>query len=743
MTAQPAAPGRHTRAPDAEIEPEDATRLDELLFHPSAWFCIDAGNVKVAGITPGRLDQALALVGRGRVATVVGALRPEVVGVDVDGDVRGHGQLGDDAADAITTWCATRRLWHLRRPSGGGPGRWHVLVVPGVHRPALLAYIDAIRAELGLTRRRLDVRTQLRPLSAPHRTGAAPTHPDGLDEALSALQGALQPLPGQVLARRASAPATRSAPAGGPEHPLTPLPRPARDLPDVWAGYLARGRAAAGDVDTSPDRSLLELRATTALVIAGHTELSAWDAITASHAGAFTKAKSRGRRWWWTVWNRAVIDADTWLREHRGQAAQRPTAPLPATAAARRHLDDVWRTWAPRTRHTDREVMTVVLDRMDRVGATSIPVPQRDLVLDCAVTSRTTVRAALVRLQGAGLLQVLATYRPGTTDTAHTLHLPERPSTAHSGAVSLTGPSRFQPPQRPRPPLPARRALGLVAASLLEHLPAHDEPAAATLTDLVQAAGLLDDDHPTARQTRTVRAHLQALAHHQLAVVDAAGTWRRTASEPTDASDVDAIGQARQRAVAEHVHAERTEFRARFDADQRRARWQHQRARAIARCAKTARAAQRAWWGAQPPADIVRRRAQHAAVFAALDPVDQAHCKHHLAQQRAGAGEIERHRYDSWLASLSPTELDDRSMRCAVAFAVRPPLEQQQLVAAWADHRARWGLPAPRRAAAPSDLALLPERRLLARASPTTNKLVDDDLALISRTAAVEPATAS
>ena len=745
MTAQAAAPGLRSATPpgpDGMLSPSHAAAaLDGLLFQPTGWFVIDAGNVKVPGVTPGRLDQALKLVGRGRVATVVGALRPEVVGVDVDADVRGHGQLGDDAADAITTWCATRSLWCLRRPSGGGPGRWHVLVVPGVHRAALLAHIDAIRAELGLTRRRLDVRTQLRPLSAPHRTGAAPTHPDGLSDALSALHGALQPLPTRVMARRTNTPAARTAPGGGPDHPLTPLPRPARDLPDAWASYLAGGRAAAGDVDTHPDRSLLELRATTALVITGHTEPSAWAAITASHAGAFPKAKSRGRRWWWTVWNRCVIDADTWLRARRGQAAQHPTAPLPATAAARRHLDDVWRSWATRTRHTDREVMTVVLDRMDRVGATAVPIPQRDLVLDCAVSSRTTVRAALARLQTAGLLQVDQTYQPGTTDTAHTLRLPDQPSPATSGAVSVTDPSKPQPPQQPRPSLTTRRALGLPAAALLEHLPANEQAVAITLTDLGQAAGLLDDDQPTARQARTLRAHLQVLAHHRLAVVDDTGTWRRTAPQTTTtpkqdageaASDVDAVGQARQRSVAEHVHAERTDFRARLDVDMRRACWQHQRARAIARSAKATRATQRAWWGHQVPDDVLRRRAQHAEAFAALDPADQARRKHALAQQRARAGETERHRYDTWLKGLSPTELDHRSTRCAAAFAARSPLEQQQLVAAWDGHRARWNLPHPHSHHQASTTAV--EHALMARGLPTLHELVEhDQLTLISR----------
>src|SRR3954464_11065405 len=100
---------------------------------PSGWFAIDARNTKVPDVAPGTLDQALALVGTGRVAIVVGQLRPEVAGGDIDAPAG----LGGLAADALRDWCAARGLWHLLRPSGGGPGRAHLIVVPGVHCDAL------------------------------------------------------------------------------------------------------------------------------------------------------------------------------------------------------------------------------------------------------------------------------------------------------------------------------------------------------------------------------------------------------------------------------------------------------------------------------------------------------------------------------------------------------------------------------------------------------------------------------
>ncbi|RJK92531.1 hypothetical protein [Vallicoccus soli] len=856
--------------------------LDALLFAPAGWFAIDAGNRKVPGVTPGTLEQALALVGRGAVATVVGQLRPGVVGVDVDA----AGALGDTAAEALRDWCAARGLWHLLRPSGGGPGRWHLFVVPGVHDGALRAHVDALRRELRLGSRLLDVRTQLRPLSAPHRRTGAPGASCApasllLDEVLADLRRVLEPLPERVRVRReeasSSGPSRPTGPgglgqpaglsagaaagvprqrgtggaagAGGPGSALTPLPRPRRNLPAAWAAYLERGRAAAARLDPGLDRdpstrSQVELEATWALVLAGYTEPEAWAAITAAHPSAFAKARARGRRWWWTVWNRCVLDADGWLRDRRATAASsstgsagtaggagvtggtgvtvadRPARPgaagaagglLEATQRVRAALEAVWRSWPVRTRHTDVEVLTTVLERMDRVGSCAVPIPQRDLVLDCAVASRTTVRAALARLQGAGLLQVVPTYQLGTTDTAHTLALPEQfahrqhlidahqpDRTTHEAAhgtsqtsqaslekpqeqprgsaVSLTGPSRCQPPlpagcvppappASPRLPLPLRRGLGLPTCSVLRHLPPpkteqHTQAGSqvgteagtsgvhrlTSLAELAYVAGLLEPGQhgPTARQLRTLREHLRTLAAHGLATVDEHGNWHAVPWPAVDASDVvdagdirDIVGSAdapdtadcpdsaglpvrgtepavlsdraalldrvqepgqdRDAAVREQIAAERAAFRDRLDPQRRRARWQQQREAALARAAKAARARQKAWWSTLEPAERQRRRTALAEAFNALSPADQARRKQQLAEARAAAGEHEATRYTDWLNHLSPTDLTNRSTTRAAAYARRSAHEQQQLAAAWAEHRARWALPHHRR----------------------------------------------
>lgn len=696
------------------------------------------------GVVPGTLEDAARLIGRGRVASVVGRLRPEVVGVDVDA----AGEPARLAIAAITDWCRQRRLWHLVRPSGGGPDRAHVLVVSGAHRAQLEAWVDAVRAELRLKPRELDVRTQLRPLSAPHRRGSTTGPVGDLPSLLEELRAALEPLPASVLRRRratsdqqvperrspvALVPAPRGA--GGPE-PLTPMARPRRELPAAWAAYVRDGRSAAAEVDRDPgQRSQIELEATWHLVLAGHDEPSAWQVISSAHPTAFVKARSRGRRWWHWQWNRCVADADRWLA---GRRASRPRPVVDvaeadareAIAAAWARLEGPggWRSWPAKTRHTDREVMGVVLDRLARIGATAAPIPQRDLVLDCAVTSRTTIRQALARLQLVGHLMVHATYVPGTTDTAHTLALPPPPEQGGSG-VTRSDPSRCQPPQPPPLPLPLRRLLGPTRALLAASLTA--TPAAVPF--VAAAAGLCAEGRsPSPRQIRATRAHLAALAQLGLASVDESGRW--TANERLSIHVPHAVEAEARRLdddVRRRVADERQEFRTALDPEQRRHRWAASRTAALARAAKAARARQKAWWGCLSPAERDSRAVSAARDFHALPPQEQAARKHALALTRDTLGEPERARYSTWWDGLSPTELATRTDERARVFHARPAHEQRTLVAAWAEHRARWDLPRhrrPRLALRPSpghpDRTAFAEQSLLVRPSPTVDELV-------------------
>ncbi len=283
--------------------------------------------------------------------------------------------------------------------------------------------------------------------------------------------------------------------------PLTPLPRPRRELPPAWAAYLHKGRAAAAaaGLDRSPTtRSTIEYDATRQLVLAGYNAQQAWDLITAAHPTAFVKARSNGQRWWWNEWNRRVVEADAWLAQQRAErthpAAHQtsstfrggadPTVPTAAKAThaaiARAHaeLEATWRSWPAQSRHTARELMRCVLDRMTRRETTAVALPQRDVLLDTAIASRNTVAAIRDFLATrADLLQIETTPQRGesagtgdvwslpTRFTHPTQDTPPPPSKNSSRGVGTFEPTRVPPPPRrphplesPTPPPPSPRS---------------------------------------------------------------------------------------------------------------------------------------------------------------------------------------------------------------------------------------------------------------------------------------------
>jgi len=727
------------------------------------------------------LGQALGLVGQGRVASVVGTLRSEVAGVDIDSPT-----FAGEILDTLVVFCRARGLWHLVRPSGGADGRAHLLLVPGVHRDELEDLVLRLRRELGrkadpvtgrraapLGRHHVDVRRQLRPLSAPHRCKPTPLlDEDVLAGALTGLSEALQAVFPRIREARdgAATSPTRSSPtrssstrslptkpmrpaqaearaAVGLVEPLSPLPRPHQDLPAGWVAYLRAGRSAAAEagLDREPgSRSTIEYDATRAMVLAGWSEDQAWQAITAAHRGAFVKARANGRRWWWHVWNAAVTAADAWLSEHRAAAAARSTSATVVVdeevaaviARAGAELEAVWRSWPAQARHTRRELMRCVMERMRRRGATAVALPQRDVLLDAAIDSRNTVAAARDALIAAGLLEVVATHQRGSTDTADTWCLPQRfssptsppgPEDAGRG-VGRFEPSRGTPPQSSSPlPLALRRSLGLPRAHLLEA--ARALPSSVTPAVLAHAAGITTspcssfagvaapevgaETALTREQERTMRAHLQALAAHQLVAVDAHGRWKAT--EPAfviddDTTDQDPavvrakhfaleqLGRDRQVTIQRVVARERREYRAAVDPTARRHRWQAQRQQVLTRQAKVDLARQKAWWDGLDEHSRRVQTAAAAAVFAALSPTEQAQRKHQLAVRRARVGLVERDRHTAWWNGLSSQERDRRSVTRAWAYHRLPEDTRAGLAGAWSEHRARWDLPQPRRA---------------------------------------------
>ncbi|WP_380162785.1 hypothetical protein [Kineococcus sp. R86509] len=771
----------------SEIRPPDARRvapiggessgsrtllraLDEQLFTTGPWLAIDAANVAVKGVRPATLPQALSLIGQGRVASVVGTLREDVVGVDIDSPT-----FAGDILSTLQSFCTARGLWHLTRPSGGADGRAHLLLVPAVHRADFEDLVERLRRELGrkadprtgrparpLSRAHLDVRTQLRPLSAPHRCKPTPAlDEDVLAEALASLPAHLQTLSPRLRESRtasavsssASSPADRRSPRAaarstGLLEPLVPLPRPRRDLPPAWAAYLREGRSAAtaAGVDRSPTtRSTIEYDATRQLVLAGYNAQQAWDLITTAHPTAFVKARSNGQRWWWNEWNRRVSEADAWLAQQRSERTHRSTAgstahlaPTNLTDAAdsadsadpaaeasaraaheaitRAHveLEATWRSWPAQSRHTLRELMRYALDRMARCEATAVALPQRDVLLDTPIASRNTVATARDFLATrADLLRIETTPQRGeSAGTGDVWSLPVRfthpaedtsppPPASNSGGVGTFEPTRVPPPHAAPTPwraaLPLRRALGLPRVHLLEAL--HVGPTSRSVPDLAHAAGLISTALPTHDQERTVRGHLQYLSEHHLASVDAHGHW--SPLDEDDASSTAAVleqqGRRQQLSVRAVVEHERHEYRARFDADARRQRWLAERQQVLARQAKVDLSRQKAWWNELTSDARRERTVAAAAVFAVLSPAQQAARKRQLAVRRTRAGVVERDRWTAWWNGLSSDQREWRSIQRAWAYHRLPEHTQVELAGAWAEHRARWDLPRPRR----------------------------------------------
>jgi DNA-binding transcriptional ArsR family regulator len=666
------------------------TSLDGLLFEDRTWYCLDAANQRVHHQRPSTLEQAQALVGRGRVATFAGQLRPHVLAVDIDLPAK----LGAFLLEELRAWCRARGLWHLARLSGGGVGHAHLFVVPGVHREAFIEHVKAHRVERRLKKAKLDLRTGdllLRPLSAPHRKGAtARLSADLAGQALMTLREVMDLMPasparaagdaggrGTSRTRRAAPHLTPKRALELPGAPLQPIARSRRDLPKRWQVFFSEGPGAPGGPEATEDRSEMELKATFQLIITGHDESAAWSRIQQAHPQAFAKSLSRGRCWWWLLWNKAVVSADAWLsvRRSAGQRTGEVAAMGPAAHAvpsvqqqaredlrsvllgAHAALMDLWLDWPLQTRHTDRELFEVLLDRMSRKGSVSIPVPQRDLVLDCAVASRHTVRKSLDRLEQCGLVVVERTYQAGTTDSSHTVSLggaAKRPGLEGEGR----GLSRVAPPWF-HTPLAIRRSLRLPTTHLL--LVLRSSPTPRSLPALARAAGLVllspsqqaaaEEPELTPAQRRTVARHLSRLLEHDLAVAQGDGQWvasstgvslgglrGSTASQPVPAAvaALQARGEQQQEALRAAVAVERAEFRARLDRDSRRLRWQAARQVVLARQEKLAITRRKAWWNGLSSDEREQRRVVCSDAFRAL-PAAEQHQRRQLLAGRRGS----------------------------------------------------------------------------------------------------------
>jgi len=681
--------------------------LDEHLFNPDAtqWLVIDAGNEAVPKTTVPSLRDGLELVGKGRVAALVGHLRDGVGVVDVDVP----GEFGDFLAAEITDWLTRRDCWVLERPSGGAKGRWHIFFAhrdfhysSAATRTGLAAqvsdYLTGLAADVGVPRGELDLRDAVRPLSSPHRHGAITSPKGDLRQALRGLKRVLPaaPAPSPLRPRCKIKPPTTggkntsAAAATGFVVPLA-LQRWKRQLRPEWRNYLVDGQVpdgswAAGATKTrgalEVDRSLVEAACTRELVWAIGDPEMAWRIIRESHPQAMTKAKHQGYSWWLGyVWNDLVRSASEFNTnpEKPRQVEAPPAEVLDAVAVAREELDQLKWTVPARQRAALLLVGHQLLDRVLREGRLRIPCPERDLLLDTGLGDRKTVRAALARFNG----------RLGTLHT-DCLSLTERDSTSYEFEINSPpdrGGWQIPPPAFDPPPTPRGlwATLPRASHSLWRTLLTNEGPL--ELSELAVKAGLVENlaNDPSKSQRATAKAALVALSKAGMARVDEHGCWQAATRPRSLQVEQDAAAAyARQLEV---IEAERAAYRSGTTSS-----WTAGRARAI----KAGKAREKAWWDNLSPAARAERAAAKRLEFDQMSLTQQAQRKAELAERRIRAGFDELENYQTWLRSLPADEYVARSLERKKRFQALSPAERGASVAAWDRHRLRYGLTAQR-----------------------------------------------
>lgn len=643
-------------------------QLDELLFSPTGWFAIAVDNQAVPGVRVPTLETGLTLVGEGSVATVVGRVRPEVLVADVDL----AGERGHAVVEQLAAWCHRTGVWHLVRPSGGADGRHHLFMVPGEHSDQLEATVAGLRRSMKASARALDLRRSghIRPLSAPHRHGAHTKPLGDLREALRGLRRALAPTTPKATNTSAASmrPPARSTDTATARAALAPKPRRRVDLPAPWANYLRTGVAPAhGGQDHS--RSTDEVRATRAMLHAGHTAETAWALITAAHPDAMTRARANRRRWVAWVWN-DVVEHDT-----TPPASDRTPSPetTAAVSAARQRLLDLAWTIPPRRRRSLLLVGHHVLDRIARTDTLRVPVPERDLVLDTGLTDRKTIRTALRLMDGAlGALHT-DTWDPKNAKDSSSYEF-EVEAPPRQGVREIPPPGLHTPlPRGLWTQLPGQaHALWRTLQSSLSPL---EVGAALHTSALTESPTSL----PTAAQLRAGERALTELARAGLAHCTAEGTW-----VARNAPSLEHTQRAARRhdELAAQVATERAEYR-NFTSS-----WSLEQARA--RKAQFTR--ERAWWNALDHAERAERRDAWRHQFDSLPVLEQERLKSQLAHRRLRVGVDEAARHRAWAQSLPHAEHASRASERQRRYDQLPRPLQQASVAAWERHRIRFGL---------------------------------------------------
>lgn len=660
--------GQKNRIPRRAPRVADVRRLDAALFASSGWFAIDARNQRVPGVVVASLEAGLELVGRGSVATIVGRLRPEVVVVDVDL----AGESGWAVTESLSQWCAREGLWHLVRPSGGAEGRCHVFIAPQARREALEAFLDGLRRSNPGGRTSIDLRTSVRPLSAPHRTGAH-TSPFEADVALSRLEA--QPwhtAPASAPRRPPSKQTKRRRP---PVAALEPTRRREhRALPAAWKHFLDTGErpplrepAPGAPAHT---RSTWEAIATASMVRAGWSAEQAWEAIQKAHPHAMDHARADRRRWVQWVWNRAVLDDADY------QPPRPPLDPRVAAAVdqARTRLRTIGWSLSLRRRHAVLLVGHALLDRMSRTGLLRVPCPERNLLLDTGLTDRKTIRAALRLLDGE-LGQLYRCFDPKDRESSSFEFEIASSTTEGTGVRQIPPPSCHTPLPSALPPNTPHACAHLLRA--LQTLPAPAPLAEVSFQAQLTSSPTTDLSPCQIRAARSALAHLARLG---LAWCTEEGLW--VARHEYEAS-AQAVGQERHEQLSQMVQQERAAYRASGGTA-----WNVARAAAL----KADRARQQAWWAGLSGAERRARTATWQGRFARLSVAEQAAVKGALVERDRRGGIDASARHDAWLDGLDSASLVARSVDRAAWYAALSPPLQVAYARAWQAHRERFGI---------------------------------------------------
>lgn len=638
-----------------------ARDLDACLFAPDGWFAIDVDNRRVPGVVVASLEVGLELVGCGSVATVVGRLREELVVVDVDvNGVRGHG-----VCEAIVAWCTQEGLWHLLRPSGGADGRAHVFVAHDGRLEALEGLLGALRTSYRVARPSIDLRTAVRPLTAPHRRGhyTAPCGP--LKDALKGLRRLTCCI--SPPARRTTQPHRQRPPTVAVEPKRR---RQVRDLPEPWALFLRTGQRPAlrNPAPGQPphSRSTWEAICTAKMLQAGWSAEQAWKAIEDAHPAAMDHARQSKHRWTRWVWNRAVQEDDAYAPPPDCSAAV-----AEALHAAEDRLRDLAWTLPPRQRPALLLVGRAILARAQRNDSLRVPVAERNLVLDTGLTDRKTIRAQLRLLDGP-LGELHRCFDPNARESSsHEFEIRDR-----AGRVSQFPPPSLHTPFPPALPSGAPRTCHQLLSALLGCA----EPI--NLERLTQLAQLTDSPsaEPSPSQVRTTKKALAALVRMGQARCTEAGQWVARRDSPV----VTTPGEDEQRAELEAtLTAERAAYRAR-----RPGAWSVARAAAI----KAQQAKERAWWASLTREEQASRRATWQHTFAGLSVSQQSQVKDKLARRDVGRGIDPATRHDEWVDAWSMDRYLTRSTERELWFRSLPQPLQVAYARAWQEHRARLGI---------------------------------------------------